>query len=78
LFSKEEIGTCPEIFGMNVVEQIWADLTKLGFSEANYTFPALHAWLRRIRLTHTLPVGTLTKTGFRTKRVQFSGLLFAM
>ncbi len=63
---------------MNVLEQIWADLTKLGFSEADHTFPFLHAWLRRIRLTHTLPVGTFTKTGFRTKRVQFSGLLFAM
>ena len=63
---------------MNLLEQIWSDLTKLGFSEAGHTFPSLHTWLRRIRLTHTLPVGTLTKTGFRIKRVNFSGLVFAM
>lgn len=68
----------PKNIGMNLVEQIWADLTKLGFSEANHTFPFLHTWLRRIRLTHTLPVCSLTKTGFRTKSVQFDGLVFAM
>lgn len=63
---------------MNLLEQIWADLTKLGFSEAEQTFSSLYAWLRRIRLTHTLPVVTLTKEGFRTKRVYFNGLVFAM
>ena len=63
---------------MDVLEEIWADLTKLGFSEADRTLSSLHSWLRRIRLTHTLPVVSLTQTGFRTKQVQFSGLMFAM
>lgn len=63
---------------MAMLEEIWAELTKLGFSEAGQTFPSLYSWLRRIRLNHTLPLVSLTRTGFCTKHVQFSGLLFAM
>ncbi len=63
---------------MNLLEEIWAELTKLGFSEAGQTLSSLHSWLRRIRLTHTLPFVSLTQTGFRTKHVHFSGLVFAM
>jgi serine/threonine protein kinase len=63
---------------MNLLDEIWAELTKLGFSEAGQTLSLLHSWLRRIRLTHTLPVVSVTKTGFRKKHVHFSGLVFAM